>query len=270
MVFRLKFANFSNLILKLNFLTFHNIEDKLILIKILISIIATNNSSINWAILSEESLAKFILTIATEFRINNNTMSDNHKNHLLIFLGKFFSSLDFNHVHKVAVGYTALPLALRFSRLTIKDMLTEEEQNDEESSIIDLWISMSKHTQKLYNNPKVTFLHYLIEDYWTLSDPELTQHMVELLIILISQKETNQFVKYFIKDILFIKRVKMTQNYSENVTIQKLIDSLESYLYENEESAYSRLTLLKKLAFKYFPNELAKTSASQENEVGSL
>lgn len=248
----------------------HDLDDRMILIKILISIVAINNSSTDWAILSEGGLVKLMNTVATEFRIKSDTLSDSHKNHFVVFLSKFFSSLDFDHVHKVAVGYTALPLALRFSRLTIKDMLTEEEQNDEEDSILNLWISMSKHTQKLYNNPKVTFLHYLIEDFWSLSDAELTQHVVELLIILVSQKETNKFIKYLIKDIVFIKRVKMTENYSENTIIQKLIDSLESYLYESEESAYSRLTLLKKLAFKYFPDELAKTSASQENQVGSL
>ena len=52
--------------------------------------------------------------------------------------------------------------------------------------------------------------------------------------------------------------------------MKSYIDYLESYLFENEETCYSRLTLLKKLAFKYFPDEFAKSSTNQQNEGGSL
>ena len=149
-------------------------------------------------------------------------------------------------------------------------MLTEDEQSDEEEPIINSWRKMSQYSQKFYNSSKVTFLHNLINDFWGLMNTDLTQNILELLIILVSQKETWKYIKYLIKDIAFIKRIKLSQIYEDNVTIQKLVDSLESYLFENEESAYAKLTLLKKLAFKYFRNELAKASASQENEAGSL
>jgi len=101
-------------------------------------------------------------------------------------------------------------------------------------------------------------------------DEQMTINMVEFLIILVSQQETRRFVKYLIKDVMFINRVRRTSIYESSIIVQRLIESLESYLFENEEAAYTRLTLLKKLAFKYFPDELSKSSTNQQNEAGSL
>lgn len=171
-------------------------------------------------------------------------------------------------VEQTVVAYTSMPIALRFSRLTLKDMLMEEVEKEE--NIIKMWAQLGKISDKLYNNPKVVFLHKLTDDFWEFIDHDLAKSMIEFLIILVSQNETRTFVKYLIKDSLFIKRIKKTKIYDDSVIIKRLIESLESYLFENEEAAYSRLTLLKKLAFKYFPEELAKSSYNQQNESGSL
>lgn len=246
------------------------------------AMVSINHTSINWDILSEASLSRIMNNIVIDFKLKDGISTVEHRAFLLKFLKKVYNSLNYPHLEKVAVGYTALPIALRFSRHTIKDMLMEEEAEEDEESLIKLWMSLSKFAQKLYYNPKVVFLHNLIADFWEVMEYEVAKNMLELIIILVSQNETRRYVKYLIKDSLFIKRMIRTELYANNTIIMLLVGSLESYLFENDGAslAYKRLTLLKKLSFKYpslhsktlkyFPEELDKSSTNQQNEVGSL
>ena len=144
------------------------------------------------------------------------------------------------------------------------------EEDDDEQTLVKLWIKMKKHAVRLYDDPKAKFLHELLETYWLNPDLETTIHVLEFLIVLISQNETRKFVKYLIIDKIFVKRLKRSDIYLENEQIKSLVESLESYSFINEEAAYTKLTLLKKLAFMHFPEQVSKSSINQQNEIGSL
>ena len=250
-----------------------NIDDKDILIKIVIKMIATSQRPIDWTIFSSEVLNSIKAEIAVNLSLKDAFSNTKERKELMHFLKKFYSSLEHPHILKIALGYTSIPIALRFSRLTVKDMLLNESEIDEEEegpSIIETWKKMSKIANKLYENPKSKFLHSLMNDFWEINDDELYRPFIEFLIILVSQEETMVYVKYLIKDSLFILRVKRSKIYKESLIIRQLIESLQSYLFEKEELVYKNLSLLKELAHKYFPEELASSSTNQQNESGSL
>jgi phosphoglycolate phosphatase-like HAD superfamily hydrolase len=197
--------------------------------------VALNPKKTQWDLLSEDTLGRIMNEIVVKFRLKGGVASSLHKVYLLQFLRKLFSSLGHPHVLKVGSSFTAMPIALRFSRLTIKEMLMEEEEEEEES-LTRLWISLSKLAQRLYHNPKVVFLHNLINDFWEVIEEDVAKEMVQFLIVLVSQNETRKFVKYLIKDSVFIVRFKYSHFYEDNEVLRGYIDYLESYLFENEEA----------------------------------
>lgn len=146
----------------------------------------------------------------------------------------------------------------------------EEQGDDEDESIAKLWISMSKYAKQLYDNPKAMLLHQILDQYWDNQTVEVAEALLKFLLVLVSQNDTRKYVKYLITDKIFIHRLKRTKIYTEHKHIQSLIESLSSYSFQSEEGAYTKLTLFKKLAYKHFPEQLAKSSINQQNEVGSL
>jgi phosphoglycolate phosphatase-like HAD superfamily hydrolase len=199
--------------------------------------VALNHKKTQWDLLSEDTLDRIMKEIVVKFRLKGGVASSSlHKVYLLQFLRKLFSSLSHPHVLKVGSSFTAMPIAIRFSRLTIKEMLMEEEEEEEEESLTRLWISLSKLAQRLYHNPKVVFLHNLINDFWEVIEEDVAKEIVQFLIVLVSQNETRKFVKYLIKDSVFIVRFKYSHFYEDNEVLRGYIDYLESYLFENEEA----------------------------------
>lgn len=225
---------------------------------------------IKWELLSETAVSRIMNNIAIDFKLKEGVTEPTHRVYLLKFLKKLYTAIDYEHVEKAIIGYTAMPIALRFSRMTIKDMLMDEEEEEGEEPLIKMWLSMSKFAQKLYYNPKVVFLHNLLSDFWEVIDQNIAREMIEYLIILVSQTDTKRFMKYLVRDSLFIKHMQRHEIFQNNIVIRKLVGNLDSFLYENEEAALTRLTLLKKLAYKYFPEELARSCTNQQNESGSL
>ena len=234
--------------------------------------VASSEYEIDWDITQIKTLTRIQAEIATNLTLKDGFSDSKQRFYLIEFLKKFYSSVEYPQVAKIVTDYTSLPIALRFSRLTIKDMLLVESdlEDDQDDKIIQNWRNMAKLAQRLFENPKAIFLHSLMEDFWKIEDTEIYRSFTEFLIILVSQNETKRFVKYLIKDSLFILRLKRDQMYYDSIVLKQLVKSLESYLYENEEASYANLSLMKKLASKDFPKELAHSSTNHQNESGSL
>ena len=152
------------------------IEDPNILTKLLIAIVAINHKKIKWEILNEATVSRVVsachialfnsvnpqkeiekylslsyhnrtsLVHTGDSKMDDDTSESKHNVFLLQFLKKLFTALDYPDVSRATMGYTALPIALGFSRMTIKDMLMEEDEDEEEGSetksLINMWIQM--------------------------------------------------------------------------------------------------------------------------------
>lgn len=144
------------------------IDFEVSLVKIIISLVSTSKRRIDWTLVRRPTMVKLMDLIASHISIRDSFTTIEQRLHFISFLKKLFSSLDHENIAEVVVKYTSLAIALRFSRLTIKDMIMveQEEADEDEEPIITQWRNLSQVAGRIYSNPKVTFLYFLIEQFW--------------------------------------------------------------------------------------------------------